>query len=82
MPWLRDLDERFAHSLTRHLWSPSMELLEVWQPHSNQRRTYRPVVYEVVRRVSDDVPLEATILLIPDNSPRARSTAQSDTSLT
>ena len=69
-PWLRDLDERFVHSLRRRLWSPSMELIEVWRPDSNGRRTYRPIIYEVVRRVSDHKPIETTILLIPDDDPR------------
>lgn len=82
MPWLRDLDQSFVQSLTRHLWSPSMELIEVWQPDSERRRTYRPIVYEVVRRVSDDQPLEATILLIPDDGPTPVNDAQSDASLT
>ncbi len=66
-PWRRDLDQSFVQSLTRHLWSPSMELMEVWQPNSDRRRTYRPVVYEVVRQTSDDSPVEATILLLPDD---------------
>lgn len=65
--WLRDLDQSFLQSLTRHLWSPSMELMEVWQPDVGQRRTYRPIVYEVVRRVLDDTPVEVTILLLPDD---------------
>jgi hypothetical protein len=64
--WLRDLNQSFVQSLTRHLWSPSMEVIEVWQPDSNRRRTYRPMVYEVVRRSSDDEPVEVTILLLPD----------------
>ncbi len=68
-PWLHDLDQHFAQSLTRHLWSPSMELMEVWQPNSDQRRTYRPTIYEVGRRVSDDRPVETTILLLPDGVP-------------
>ena len=58
----------FVQSLSRHLWSPSMEVMEVWQPDSDRHRTYRPVVYEVVRRTDDDVPVEVTILLIPDDS--------------
>lgn len=66
-PWLRDLDQSFLQSLSRHLWSPSMELMEVWQPDAGQRRTYRPIVYEVVRQVSDDAPVEVTILLLPDD---------------
>lgn len=65
--WLRDLDRSFAQSLTRHLWSPSMELMEVWLPDGDQRRTYRPIVYEVVRRASDDTPVEVTIVLVPDD---------------
>lgn len=64
--WLRDLDQSFLQSLTRHLWSPSMALMKVWQPDADQRRTYRPIVYEVVRRVSDDTPIEVTILLLPE----------------
>ncbi|HSP29510.1 MAG TPA: hypothetical protein VLN74_13240 [Ilumatobacteraceae bacterium] len=64
--WLRDLNQSFVQSLTRHLWSPSMEVMEVWQPDSNRRRTYRPMIYEVVRRSSDDSPVEVTILLLPD----------------
>ena len=67
--WLSDLDQAFVQSLTRHLWSPSMELLEVWQPDAAHHRTYRPIVYEVVRRTHDDAPVGATILLIPDDSP-------------
>lgn len=66
--WLRDLDLSFVQSLSRHLWSPSMELMEVWQPDSDRRRTYRPVVYEVVRRADDDMPVEVTILLLPDDA--------------
>jgi hypothetical protein len=67
MPWQRHLDQSFVQSLARRLWSPSIELMEVWQPDANRSRTYRPIVYEIVRRVSDDKPLEATILLIPDH---------------
>lgn len=63
--WLRDLNQSFVQSLTRHLWSPSMEVMEVWQPDSNRRRVYRPMIYEVVRRSSDDTPVEVTILLLP-----------------
>ncbi len=65
--WLRDLDQSFVQSLSRHLWSPSMELMEVWRPDSDRRRTYRPVVYELVRRTSDGLPVEVTILLLPDD---------------
>jgi hypothetical protein len=65
--WLRDLDESFMQSLSRHLWAPSMEVMEVWQPDSRQHRTYRPVIYEVVRRVHDDAPLQVTVLLLPDD---------------
>jgi len=71
--WLRDLDHQFTQSLTRHLWSPSMELMEVWQPNSDQRRTYRPTIYEIGRRVSDDRPVETTILLLPDEVSHADS---------
>jgi hypothetical protein len=71
-PWLRDLDQAFAHSLTRHLWTPSMASMEVWQPDATHRRTYRPIVEEVVRRVNDDAPVEITILLLPDVSPAPR----------
>lgn len=67
-PWLRDLDEAFVQSLARHLWSPSMEVLKVWQPDDEHHRTYRPIIYEVVRRASDDNPVEVTILLVPDDS--------------
>ena len=84
--WLRDLDESFTQSLSRRLWAPSMEVMEVWQPDARQHRTYRPVVYEVLRRVHDDAPVQVTLLLLPDdpagptaarpsNSPAASSTA-------
>jgi hypothetical protein len=43
-----------------------MELMEVWQPEVDRRRTYRPVIAEVVRRAEDDVPVEVTVLLLPD----------------
>jgi hypothetical protein len=64
--WLRDLDEAFVQSLTRHLWAPSMEVLEVWQPDAARHRTYRPILHEVARRVADDTPVEVTIVLVPD----------------
>jgi hypothetical protein len=64
--WLRDLDASFAQSLTRRLWAPSMEVMRVWQPDGHQDRTYRPIVYEVERRVRGDAPVSATILLVPD----------------
>jgi hypothetical protein len=66
--WLSDLDESFVQSLTHHLWSPSMELMDVWQPAAGQRRAYRPVIYEVGRRVSDHTPVTLTILLLPDGA--------------
>ena len=71
-PWLRDLDQAFVHSLEGHLWRPSMELMEVWQPDAAHRRTYRPIIDEVVRRASDDAPVEITILLVPDDSAALR----------
>ena len=81
--WLRDLDASFMLSLTRHLWSPSMEVMAVWQPNVHQHRTYRPIVYEVVRRVHDDDAVQATILLLPDeadqSAPSDRSVAPSAT---
>ena len=81
--WLRDLNQSFVQSLTRHLWSPSMEVMEVWQPDFDRRRTYRPMIYEVARRVSDDKPVEVTILLLPDGAPHAgHAGARSDPSLT
>lgn len=81
--WLRDLNQSFVQSLTRHLWSPSMEVMEVWQPDSDRRRTYRPMVYEVVRRSSDDEPVEVTILLLPDaGSKDHHAGARSDSLLT
>jgi TIR domain len=64
--WLRDLDRSFVESLSRHLWSPSLELMEVWQPATDSHRTYRPLITEIVRRAGDDVPIEVTILLMPD----------------
>ena len=66
--WLRDLDQAFVQSLSRHLWSPSMQVMEVWQPDAQHHRTYRPIIYEVVRRASDDVPVEVTIVLLPDDA--------------
>ena len=66
-PWLRDLEQAFVQSLSRHLWSPSMELLKVWQPDAEHHRTYRPIIYEVVRRAGDDEPIEVTIVLVPDD---------------
>ena len=63
--WLRDLDSSFMQSLTRRLWSPSMALMAVWQPDSDRRRTYRPIIYEVERRVSNDEAVRLTILLLP-----------------
>lgn len=81
--WLHDLDQSFVQSLTRHLWSPSMELMEVWQPASGGHRTYRPIIYQVGRRVSDDKPVEVTILLLPDGAPHTdHAGAPSDPSLT
>lgn len=77
-PWLRDLDAGFVHSLTRHLWSPSMEVMTVWQPDSTRQRTYRPIVHEVVRRARDDAPVRATILLIPDEGDRSAVSGRSD----
>lgn len=71
-PWLRDLDEAFVHSLDGHLWRPSMELMEVWQPDATHRRTYRPIIGEVVRRASDDAPVEITILLLPEDAATVR----------
>jgi hypothetical protein len=71
-PWLRDLDQAFVQSLARHLWSPSMELMQVWQPDAHHLRTYRPVIYEVVRRSSDDAPIEVTLLLLPDDTAATR----------
>ncbi|HYN35028.1 MAG TPA: toll/interleukin-1 receptor domain-containing protein [Ilumatobacteraceae bacterium] len=68
-PWLRDLDDSFVQSLTRHLWRPSFEVMAVWQPDSDRRRTYRPSIYEVVRRIGDDKPVEVTVLLVPDQEP-------------
>jgi hypothetical protein len=68
-PWLHDLDQAFADSLARRLWTPSMASMEAWQPDATHRRAYRPVVEEVVRRVSDDAPVELTILLLPDAAP-------------
>lgn len=66
--WLRDLDSSFMQSLTRHLWAPSMAVMAVWQPHSDRRRTYRPIIYEVERRVSDDEAVRLTILLLPEGA--------------
>lgn len=66
--WLRDLDSSFMQSLTRHLWSPSMALMAVWQPDSDRHRTYRPIIYEVERRVADDEVVRLTILLLPDGA--------------
>ena len=66
--WRRDLDASFLHSLTRRLWVPSMEVMRVWQPDGHQDRTYRPIVYEVERRVHGDEAVSATILLVPDEA--------------
>jgi hypothetical protein len=81
--WLLDLNQSYAECLARHLWSPSMEVMEVWQPDSDRHRTYRPMIYEVVRRSSDDTPVEVTILLLPVVSSSAdHAGARSDPSPT
>jgi hypothetical protein len=81
--WLRDLNRSLPQSLERHLWSPSTEVMEVWQPHSDRRRRYRPMIYEIVRRSSDDKPVEVTILLVPEGAPAPDHVfARSDSSTT
>lgn len=65
-PWLRDLDSAFIESLREHLWAPSNEKLEAWHPGSDERHPYLPVLYEVTRRQTDDRPVSATIILVPD----------------
>lgn len=67
MAWLRDLDQSFAQSLGHRLWTPSMERMEVWQPGADRRRTYRPIIYEVVQGAGDDQPVGVTIILLPDH---------------
>jgi len=65
-PWRKDLDNAFTESLREHLWAPSNEKLKAWHPGSDERRNYLPVLYEVARRQSDDRPMRATIILVPD----------------
>lgn len=64
-PWRRDVDQQFVDGLRGKLFMPSSEVIEVWQPPGESRRAYRPVIYEIDRRESDDVPVRVTILLVP-----------------
>ncbi len=63
--WRHDVDQQFTDGLHGKLFMPSSEVIEVWQPPGESRRSYRPVIYEIDRRDVDDVPVRATILLVP-----------------
>jgi hypothetical protein len=74
--WLTDLDQRFVAALNEQLFSPSTSMLQLWDPWRVHRRSYRPVLYQIVREgkprlgadappAHDGRPLQVTILLDP-----------------
>jgi hypothetical protein len=64
-PWRHDLDRAFTEGLRSNLWEPSTNTLEAWRPGGGGCRTYLPVLYQIDRRVDDDRPVRATVLLLP-----------------
>ena len=63
--WRTDLDHNFMNCLAQRLWAPSNAVIEAWEPDSGRHRAYRPVLYDVERRINDHRPVRATILLSP-----------------
>jgi hypothetical protein len=75
-PWRADLDQRFVAALNEQLFSPTattMPLLDPWRKH---KRSYRPILYQVIREgsrrhsagsvpVPGGRPLKITIVLDP-----------------
>ena len=74
--WLTELDERFVAALNEQLFSPTTTTLQLWDPWRVHQRSYRPILYQIVRegkpRSGADAgpanggrPLQVTILLDP-----------------
>lgn len=74
--WLNELDQRFVAALGEQLFSPSTTMMQLWDPWRVHRRSYRPILYQIVRegkpRSGADAmpaqsgrPLQVTIVLEP-----------------
>jgi hypothetical protein len=48
-PWLTDLDQRFAAALREELFSPSASMVQLWDTWHLHRRSYRAILYQIVR---------------------------------
>jgi hypothetical protein len=48
-PWLTDLDHHFVAALHEELFLPSTSMIQLWDSWHLHRRTYRAILYQIVR---------------------------------
>ena len=74
--WLTDLDQHFVAALHEKLFLPSTSMIELWDTWHLHRRSYRAILYEIVREGRPRLgagarpaplgrPLQVTIVLDP-----------------
>jgi len=74
--WLTDLNQRFVAALRQELFLPSTSMIHLWDTWRVNRRSYRVILYQIVRegRLQSDAgaspappgrPLQVTIVLDP-----------------
>jgi hypothetical protein len=73
--WLTDLDQHFVAALHEELFSPSTSMIQLWDTWHLHRRSYRAILYQIVREghrlgvgaspVPLGRPLQVTIVLDP-----------------
>ena len=74
--WLTDLDQHFVAALHEELFLPSTSMIQLWDTWHLHRRTYRAILYQIVREGRPRMvvgssparpgrPLQVTILLDP-----------------
>ena len=47
--WLTDLDQHFVAALHEELFSPSTSMIQLWDTWRLHRRSYRAILYQIVR---------------------------------
>ena len=77
--WRDQLDRRFAAALRGELFPPTTTTLRAFDPERQQRRYYRPILYEVVRSgptfdgvgagSEDRRPIQLTVVFDPQPAP-------------
>jgi TIR domain len=74
--WLTDLDQHFVAALHQELFSPSTSMIQLWDTWHLHRRSYRAILYQIVREGRHRLgagaspaplgrPLQVTIVLDP-----------------